>query len=62
MIKKILKKISSENGAMDKILVTLLLVIVAVASIVALEQWNTTQKDKLLNSSENIINQVNNTY
>ena len=40
---------------MDKILVTLLLIIVAVAALVGLQQWNSTQKDNLLDSSNTAI-------
>ena len=53
-----LYKIKSEKGAMDKILVTLLFIIIGVGSLVALEQWFSNQRSDLLNSSENVINTV----
>lgn len=57
-MKKITSKIKSERGSMDKILVTLLLIIVAVAALVGLQQWNSTQKDNLLDSSNTAITGV----
>lgn len=56
MIRKLTKKLKSQKGAMDKILVTLLLVIVGVASLVTLEQWFSTKRNDLITSSNNAIN------
>lgn len=60
MVKILIHKIKSQRGAMDKILVTLLFVIVGVAALVTLEQWFSTQKSDLLNSSNNAVNIVKN--
>ena len=53
MIKVLIRKLKSEYGAMDKILVTLLLVVVAIASLVTLEQWFSGKRNDLINSSNN---------
>ena len=48
---------------MDKILVTLLLVIVSIAALVGLEKWTSDQRSNLINSSNdkvNIVMQENN--
>lgn len=60
LIKKITKKAKSDTGAIDKVLVTLLFVIVAVISLISLEGWTSNQKQNLINSSENAISIVNN--
>lgn len=52
------KLIFSQAGAMDKILVTLLFVIIAVAALVGLEQWSSSQKDGLVEKSNTVINNV----
>lgn len=52
------KLIFSQVGAMDKILVTLLFVIIAVAALVGLEQWSSSQKDGLVEKSNTVINNV----
>lgn len=38
------RRLSNEKGAMDKILVTLLLVIVGVGAVIGLSQWANDQK------------------
>lgn len=55
-----LTKLKSTRGAMDKILVTLLLVVVAVASLVAIESWFSNKKDELVNTSNTSITNVTN--
>lgn len=57
-MKEIISKLKSERGSMDKVLVTLLLIIVTVAALVGLQQWNSTQKENLLNSSNTAITGV----
>lgn len=52
------KLIFSQVGVMDKILVTLLFVIIAVAALVGLEQWSSSQKDGLVEKSNTVINNV----
>ncbi len=50
------RRLKSEKGAMDKILVTLLLVIVGVAAVVGLQTWMSDQKNSMQNSAESAIN------
>jgi len=45
---------------MDKILVTLLFVVVGVASLVLVNQWFDAKRDMLLNASNNQVNTVMN--
>lgn len=40
MKKFLLRRLKNEKGAMDKILVTLLLVIVGVGAVIGLSQWD----------------------
>lgn len=62
MLYTILRKaIKSQKGAMDKILVTLLFVIIGVGAVVGLMQWEETQKNALTNSANTQINQAMNT-
>lgn len=49
------RRLKSEKGAMDKILVTLLLVIVGVGAVVGLSQWMGTQSDTMQNEAGNTI-------
>ncbi len=56
----ITKKIKSEKGAMDKILVTLLLVVVGIAALVSIETWFSNNKNDLLNKSNTAITNVTN--
>ncbi|MEA3289310.1 MAG: hypothetical protein U9Q04_03925 [Campylobacterota bacterium] len=61
MLKFIEKKIlKNQKGAMDKVLVTLLLVIIAVASMIGLNSWVEKQKDALQDRSNNVIEQIQN--
>lgn len=58
---EILKKsLVCSRGAMDKILVTLLLVIVGIVALVGLETWASNQKKDMQNSSLDQINKVYN--
>lgn len=57
-MKNKLLKIKSNRGAVDKVLVTLLLVIVGIASIIGLEQWNKGQKDLLMDKTNTSITDV----
>ena len=54
----IFRKIKSDKGAVDKILVTLLLVVIGVTAVIGLATWEETQKDKMLDSAETTINTV----
>ena len=46
-LKKLKKKLHNEKGAMDKIIVTLLFVIVAVVSIVGVSTWTENRKTEI---------------
>jgi|GEM_PF-2034234 len=52
------RKLKSEKGAMDKILVTLLLVVIGVGLVVGLQSWIGTQKNALQDSANNAINKA----
>ena len=52
------KRLANEEGAMDKILVTLLLVVVGVAAVVGLSTWMGTQSDTIQTSAEIQIRSV----
>lgn len=61
MVYNILKKVlKNQKGAMDKILVTLLFVIIGVGAVVGLMQWEEGQKNIMLNSANAQINQATN--
>ncbi len=42
------RKLKSEKGAMDKVIVTLLFVVIGVAAVVGINNWVDTKKDDLL--------------
>lgn len=52
------KRLANEEGAMDKILVTLLLVVVGVAAVVGLSNWMDTQSNSVRASATNQITSV----
>lgn len=58
MFKFLKRRLKSEKGAMDKILVTLLLVIVGVAAVVGLQTWMSGQKNAMQNAAQGTINNV----
>lgn len=47
--------VKSEKGAMDKILVTLLLVVIAVGLVVGINTWIQGQKNTLQNTADSAI-------
>ena len=55
MLNFLKRRLKSDKGAMDKILVTLLLVVVGVAAVVGLNTWMTGQKDTMLVAANNSI-------
>lgn len=59
MKKKLLKKLKSEKGALDKVLVTLLLVIVGIVGIIGLENWASAQKASIQSSASTKISNIN---
>ena len=52
------KRLANEEGAMDKILVTLLLVVVGVAAVVGLTSWMDGQKNSMTNAANGAVNKV----
>jgi len=60
-INRLIKKIKSQRGAMDKVLVSLLFVIIAVSSLVLVEKWFSSQRDDLIIKSNNAVTNVMNT-
>jgi len=52
------RRLANEEGAMDKIIVTLLLVVVGVAAVVGLSTWMGTQSDGIKTSAESQITNV----
>ena len=58
MLEFLKRRLKSEKGAMDKILVTLLLVVVGVAAVVGLTSWMNTQKNTMTGSANAAITKV----
>jgi hypothetical protein len=59
MLNFLKRRLSSEKGAMDKILVTLLLVIVGIGAVVGLSSWMGDQTDAMTeNAAESIQAQL----
>ena len=52
------RRLSNEKGAMDKILVTLLLVIVGVGAVIGLSQWADEQKTTVQDAAKTKIDTV----
>jgi hypothetical protein len=55
MLEFLKRRLKSEKGAMDKILVTLLLVVVGVAAVVGLNTWMSGQKNTMMDTANNSI-------
>ncbi len=55
MLNFLKRKLKSQKGAMDKILVTLLLVVIGVGLVVGLQTWIGGQKNTLQNSANTAI-------
>lgn len=61
MTTKILKKIiKSQKGAMDKVLITLILVIISVSAMIGLQNWVEDQENILKSKSENLLDDAQN--
>ncbi len=45
------RKLKSEKGAMDKVIVTLLFVVIGVAAVVGINNWVDGKKNDLLNKA-----------
>ena len=55
MLEFLKRRLKSEKGAMDTILVTLLLVIVGVAAVVGLSTWVTDEANDIQGAAETAI-------
>ena len=55
MLKFLKRRLKNDKGAMDKILVTLLLVVVGVAAVVGLNTWVTTESTNIRTAAETQI-------
>lgn len=55
MLEFLKRRLKNEKGAMDKILVTLLLVIVGVGAVVGLSSWMGTEVNGMKNSATDKI-------
>lgn len=55
MLEFLKRRLKSEKGAMDKILVTLLFVIIGVGAVVGLATWMGTQKNAMTDSANTSI-------
>jgi hypothetical protein len=58
MLEFLKRRLKSEKGAMDKILVTLLLVIVGVGAVVGLSQWMNTETEGVKSAATSKIQSV----
>ena len=58
MLEFLKRRLKSEKGAMDKILVTLLLVVIGVAAVVGLSNWMTAESDKMTVAGTGEVDQV----
>ncbi len=61
MLEFLKRRLKSEKGAMDKILVTLLLVIAGIVGLIAIESWFSQHKETLKNESNTRIISITNT-
>ena len=62
MLEFLKRRLKSEKGAMDKVLVTLLFVVIAIAAVVGLSTWVTNSADTLQkNAQSNLIKAVEGT-
>lgn len=55
MLKFLKRKLKSEKGAMDKILVTLLLVVIAMVAVAGLGDWMTGEVTAMQTAAEGAI-------
>jgi hypothetical protein len=60
MLEFLKRRLRSEKGAMDKILVTLLLVIVGIGAVVGLNTWVGNQTDTMTTDANTTINNLKN--
>ena len=60
MLNFLKRRFKNQKGAMDQILVTLLLIIVGIGAVVTLSNWMTTQTEALTNDANTTINNIMN--
>ena len=58
MLEFLKRRLRSEKGAMDKILVTLLLVVIGVAAVIGLATWMGEQSDVMMADANTSIQDV----
>ena len=58
MLEFLKRRLKSEKGAMDSILVTLLLILIGIAGITSLSSWLTTQTTSLKNDANTTLNKI----
>ena len=58
MLKFLKRRLKNQKGAMDKILVTLLLVVIGVAAVIGLAQWESAQSNTMTGAAETSIGSV----
>ena len=58
MLEFLKRRLRSEKGAMDKILVTLLLVVIGVAAVIGLATWMGDQSNTMTNAAGDSIANV----
>ncbi len=51
-------KLKSQKGAMDKIIVTLLLVVIGVIGVIGIEQWSSSKKNETLDKANTTVTNV----
>ncbi len=55
------RRLKSEKGAMDKVIVTLLFVVIGVAAVVGINNWVNTKKNNLLTKANTEFTKAINT-
>ncbi|WP_072679782.1 hypothetical protein [Arcobacter sp. LA11] len=58
MFNRIFAKLKSEKGAMDRILVTLLFVVIGIAALVSVEIWVSDNKNTMIDRANVGINNI----
>lgn len=58
MFRLILKKLKNHNGAMENILVTLMLVIIGVAALVGLSTWVSSEEQGMRETTSSKVQEV----
>lgn len=56
MIDFLKRRLKSDKGAMDRVLVTLLFVVIGIAAVVGIESWSSSKKNDLFNKANEKYN------